>query len=1015
MLILSCLFLSIGLIYSQNITVSGVVVDDAGIEVVGASVVVKGTTTGVGTDIDGKFSLSAPSNSTLVFSLVGMKKKEMKAAPSMKVVMENDEAMLEEVIVTGYGAVKKSSFTGSASVLSTEKLENVPSTSLTSRLSGAAAGVQITSSSGQPGAMESMRIRGTGSINASNEPLYVIDGVPMQNDNMTEFTYSNSGSSALATLNANDIATITVIKDAAAASLYGSRAANGVIVITTKQGAGKTKVNLRSDWGFSNMAINYRPTLNGDDRRELLHMGLVNYAKKDPTIGDPLAYADKQINTYAEKPWSGWEDWRDRILKTGKVQNYEVSIQGGTDKTTYYTSLAYSKTEGIVANSKLDKVTGRINLGHQATNKLHIAVNATFTNTKQDVRNEGTSYSSGMAAISSFASPQDYAYNEDGTLNLTNKFLGMGGNRALSNPLNVIQNDYDKLETNRFLGAVTAKYDIYEGLYATETLSYDFTQNNSKVWWDPAGPNGKASGGVYQRVMGNRDNFISQSRLGYVKTFGTVHNFDALVSYEVEKYKYDNIYANGVDYLNPQKHEIENANVNAAESHYEDSRMISYLALANYNYDNRYYFSTNFRRDGSSRFARDRRWGDFWSVSGSWRLTEESFMASMKEVLTDAKLRLSYGVNGTLPTNFYDYMDVFKFGNKYNGINGAAEARLAYTDLTWEKNKSFNIGIDLYFLDRFNVIFDFYNRNTSDLLIAKSNSLTTGFSSTMMNLGAMNNRGVELTIGSKNITTSDFSWDTQLNLFHNRNRVRRLDGVNDEMSITSSILRHYIGKDFNTFYVFESAGVDPETGKELFYKNTEGSGRETTSVIAEAEKIPYKNTTPTVQGGITNNFRYKDFDLGFTFTYSLGGHLYDNIERAYFGGAGSTNQYNGAVSDIFQMKDIWQKPGDNAKIPEYVYGSTAQISSRFIHSTDHLRLKNVTLGYAVPTKVLKDTFISKVRLYAAASNLFTLKSKDLKVDPEIPVDMEYGARTYGIVGLESPPLRSVTFGVEVTF
>ena len=406
------------------------------------TVAVKGTTIVAGTSSDGDYAIDVPAGAeTLVFSFVGYDNMEepINGRTVINVSMKETATSLDAVVVTGYGNITKSAFTGSASTISTSKLANVPSISLESKLAGAAAGVKLASSSGQPGAMESVRIRGAGSIAASNEPLYVIDGVPMLTGNASGFSYSQTGNSLLSTINSNDIESITIIKDAGAASLYGSRAANGVIVITTKSGtSAKSSVSLRADFGFSDMAINYRPTLGGDERREILHAGLVNYMRDqnsqqtDPSkIQNPSEYANTEIDKYAEKPWSGWANWRDLVIRRGKQRNYEVNVQGSNDRTNFYSSLAYSQIEGITLKSDLNRITGRLNLNHKATDKFTFGLNTMYTNTKQNVYSEGTSYASPLMAISMAASPQDYPRNEDGTFNTTRKFLAMNNPRIV--------------------------------------------------------------------------------------------------------------------------------------------------------------------------------------------------------------------------------------------------------------------------------------------------------------------------------------------------------------------------------------------------------------------------------------------------------------------------------------------------------------------------------------------------------------------------------------------------------
>jgi TonB-linked SusC/RagA family outer membrane protein len=1006
-------------------TVAGRVADvNDGAPLSTVSVTVKGSNVGVISGADGSYSIVLPGGSdVLVFSFVGYSTVEESVGERtvVNVSMREEATSLDAVVVTGYGNITRTAFTGSASTISTSRLENLPSISLESKLAGAAAGVKLGTSSGQPGATESVRIRGAGSIAASNEPLYVIDGVPAITGNASGFSYSETGNSLLSTINSNDIESITIIKDAGAASLYGSRAANGVIVITTKSGAAaRSSVNFRADFGFSNMAVNYRPTLGGDERRAILLSGLINYmteqnaTQTDPSkIEDAAEYASREIGKFAEKPWSGWTDWRDLILRTGKQNNYEVNVQGSNDRTSFYSSLAYSRIEGITLHSQLDRITGRINLNHRITDRLGFGINATYANSKQQVNSETTSYASPIMAISMTASPQDYPRNEDGTFNTTKKFPSM--NTPLANPLYASTMNFDESLINRFFGTANLRYDIYDGLYAKQTVSYDFSQTNNRVWWDPNSNDGKTARGVYQRYMLNRNNLISQTHLGYSRTFGKLHDIDILAGYETEQYRMDYTYANGSDYPNPGKPEIENASTSQSTSHYDERRLVSFLGVLNYNFDRKYYLSANLRRDGSSKFSKERRWGDFWSVSGSWRISQESFARSLSRVLSEAKIRLSYGANGNLPVNNYDYMLVYAYGYKYNGTQGAAEARIPDNNLTWEKNYSFNLGIDLSFVNRVNLVVDIYNRNTKDLLVPKSTSQTTGFTSTTTNLGEISNRGIEVSVESKNIAARNFFWSTSFNIAHNKNTLMKLDGVQSEMAGSHARVRHVVGQPFSSLYGFEYAGVDPATGRELFYKNTSGRERETTSDPAEARAVLIGKVDPTVQGGLTNNLAWRGFDLGFTFTYSFGGHLYDGASGWIGSGGGSMN-YNGNVPSYWNISDTWQKAGDNAKLPQFVYGRSTQPSSRWVMSTNHVRLKNITLGYTLPAKPLKAAGISRARVYASAVNLLTFKPSGMYIDPEPPVDPGSSAiRYYGAVTYQTPPLRTVTFGIDVTF
>lgn len=1019
-MVLAGLFLCIGVALAQT-EISGTVVSaDGGEPVVGASVLVVGTQMGTVTDIDGNFHLSVPEGkSQLRFQYVGLKTQVVPVKNGMRVVMKADAGSLDEVIVTGYGNFKKSSFTGAAASIDPGKLADVPVTSVQDKLAGSIPGVTVTSSSGAPGSVGSIRVRGMGSINAGNNPLYVIDGTPVISGDLSaaQSGYNESGTSALATLNSNDIESITVIKDAAAASLYGSRAANGVIVITTKSGKkGKTHVDFRSDWGFSNLAIDYRPMLGGDDRRALLSLGLKNFAlyKKGMSETDAEAFAKKNIENYAAKPTVGydesgnpiqeWTDWKDLLFKTGHHQNYQVSLSGGSENTQFYTSLSYMKQTGITANQALERFTGNANLTHRFG---HFTLNysALFTKMNQQLANEGTSYASSIANYAFFQSPSSIAYLPDGSL--------ASGAQTKSvvkiNPLYEYEHSSDKSDIKRMLNSIRLDWNIWDALHLSEKVTYDYTSNTENILWDRYSNDG-APGAVMQRVVSDLSQLNGQTQLSYVKSFG-LHNVDALLGYETEKYTYRYNYINGTDYPG-DLYEFGNAGTTSAESNKSGYTLASWLGRVNYNYDNRYYAGVSYRRDGSSRLAKANRWGDFWSVSAAWRFGAEKFMEPVKHVLSDGKLRVSYGVNGTLPSNYYDYMSLYKFGRYYNGKSGMAIVGIGNPDLKWEKNRAFNVGLDLTFLDRISVTFDYYVRTTSDLIYDLPLSAVPGYFSgdspylptSPKNVGSLRNNGYEVTITSNNIQTKDFSWTTSLNFGHNHNKLTKIYGDQDQ--IISGIRIHKVGEPYYSFYGYEYAGVDPATGKESFYLNDgTADARKTTTDPSKAHKVIIGNHETSLEGGLSNNLTWKFIDFGLNFTFSLGGKAYDGATWQHDNGS---YLFRGAVPAYYDINKTWKGPGDtSASQPVFQYGNTSENSSRWLMPTDYLRLKSLTLGLTAPGNWVSRFGLSKARFYFAASNLLTWKSKDLTVDPEMRVD--------GVCTFQTPALRTFTFGLELGF
>ena len=925
----------------------------------------------------------------------------------MKIALTSDNKTLDEVVVTGYGNFKKSSFTGSASTLSTETLQDVPTVSLEDKLAGGVPGVSMSNASGAPGAVNNIRIRGMGSINAGNEPLFVIDGVPVQSGNLSGFntpgatnSYNDAGTNVLATLNSNDIESMTVIKDAAAASLYGSRAANGVIVITTKRGSqGKTKINFRSDWGFSNMAIDYRPQLNGDDRRALLWTGLKNYGlyNQELSEADATAFADSKIDQFASKPKAGWTDWKDILFRNGSHQNYEVSLNGGSQNTKFYSSISYTKQQGILYNQGLERFTGNANVTHTFG---HFTVNAStlFSKMTQNLSNEGTSYDGTIANYVAWQSPSTTPYNEDGSLNDGSGMFGV-------NPVFERAHSYDRNYVTRSYNTLSLTYNIWDGLNFTEKLAYDYIGNTEDVLWDKESNNGSPAG-VMQRMIFENTQLNTQSQLSYIKSFGK-HNVDALLGFETEDYKQNYNYIAGDTY--PGKlYEFANASNTSAESLKQSYRMTSWLGRFNYNYDNKYYLGVSYRRDGSSRLARKNRWGDFGSLSGSWRFTSEKFMDPVKDVLTDGKIRVSYGVNGTQPSVYYGYKSWYKWGFFWKVTNGSAISGIANENLKWEKNKALNIGIDLNLWNRLSLTFDYYTRTTSDLIFDLPVSAVPGYFSSPgyaltspQNVGELKNTGYEVTITSNNFNTKDFTWTTTLNHAHNSNKVSKL--YCGQYQIISGILSLKEGEPYYSYYTYEYAGVDPETGKELYYKN-DGTGA-TTTEYAEANKTIVGDHDPAIEGGLTNTLRYKFIDFGMTLTFSLGGDAMDYATWQHTNGGSFL--YSGAVPSYYKIEDMWQKPGDNAKLPKFQYGSSSTMSSRWLMSTDYLRVKSLSVGFNAPKSFISHIGLSKARAYFAASNLLTWKSKDLTVDPEVPVN--------GLCTFETPSLRTFTFGIELGF
>lgn len=991
----------------QKTKLNGTVVDETGEAIIGANVIVKGTTNGCTTDLDGHFTLDVDHLPvTLMVSYIGYTRQEIKvtSAKTIKVEMTPDNNLMDEVVITGYGTFKKSAYAGSAASVKGETLKDVPAISFKDLLQGNAPGVQFTSSSGQPGASSSLRIRGMGSFNASNSPLYVIDGVPMRSGTINTMS-SDAGLDIMSTINSSDIESVTVIKDAAAASLYGSRAANGVVLITTKKGkAGKPSISLKADWGSSDFAMDYRPIMGGEERRQYIYDGLVaGQIKKGKSEADAMAYADGEIDDYAPVPWCGYTDWDDVLFKKGNHQSYEASLSGGTDRFKYYSSLSYLKQDGIAINSGLERISGRLNVDFQATSKLKLGANVLFATVNQDVYSEGTSYSSPFYTSRNAVVPSDPIYNEDGSWN---RDLIRIGDR---NPLLSATYDYQREYVTRTFNTIYGEYEFIKDLKFKSTFSYDYVITKGKDWSDPRTSNGDDINGGMSKKYYEYNKMVWANQVSYKTSIARDHHIDALVGYEIDDQYRDYLSGYATNFATHDKNQISNGmKTESVGGNDTRTRMVSYLTRLNYDYKNKYYLGGSFRTDGSSRFQRDNRWGSFWSISGAWRIIEEKFMSPTKDWLTDLKIRASYGVNGTLPSDYFGYMGLSSLTNGYLEQPGIIQSQLRNDDLQWETNYNLNLGLDFALWNRINVTLEYYTRTTKNLLMDRPISMTTGFGSYLMNIGEVKNKGVELEISSTNIQTKDFSWNTTFNISHNKNKIVTLDGMQTEIKSGSQIRK--VGKSYRTFYMIEFAGINPETGAPQFYTNdVDENGNYIKDITEEINKahaiVLDKHAEPNAIGGLSNTLRYKWFDLNFMFSYQFGGYSYDNwAQKTEHGG----NDLEANIPSYY--KDSWKKPGDITKYELFYEKPSVAMNkvttTRRLHSTDFIRLKTLTFGFTVPKDWTRKIGIENVRLYASANNLWTWAAYDY-YDPEA---VSGGTAIWG-----TPPLKTVTFGINVNF
>ena len=1015
MTFLACLFLSMGMALAQ-MKVNGTVVSQEDNEpVIGASVLVAGTTTGTVTDSNGKFSLTVPAGkNTLRITYVGMEPIEVSARPNMRIVLTSDQKALDEVIVVAYGTAKKASFTGSAASMKDRDM-SAEKGSLVKSLEGKVAGVRVGSSTGDPGADQNILIRGIGSINGSTQPLYVVDGVPVLANSDGYMSSSIRSQSILASLNPNDIESMTILKDAAAASLYGSRAANGVVIITTKKGkTGKTNVHYDMQIGWQQIAVKSAlNTMNAAQLKEYYFEGIKNFFGEyyGATGQEAIDLANEEVrNGWFRGDYDGTTDtnWYDQVYRSALTQDHQVSIDGGTDRTKFYVGLGYSDTDGVVRGSNFKRYSGRVNLDHQVNNWLKVGVKQmiSFADTKghrdQSTQEQGFATTTPWSVLYSL-DPTAENKLEDGTYNNDVAFGKVGNPNNMFGPEVGEYVEFVKSNIMRSMSNFEAEVKLPYNLTARTIFGYDYTNNKLQEFWSPNSVNGESLQGLGQRWDFTSKTLTSSNTLSYDNKFG-LHSINALVGYEYENRKLLYMTASAKGYGTNKLPELANGQPYEASSATYESILSSWLGKVDYNYDNKYYLSLSFRSDGSSRLASGNRWSTFWSVSGAWRLSGENFLKD-NDLFSDLKLRLSYGTNGNLPTDLYEYMATYATTGGYGSSSAYYYNNIGNKSLSWEKSKNFNVGIDWTLYNRVTLTLEYYNKLTDNLLFSTPVSYVTGFPSQLTNIGKLKNSGLEFTVSSQNIKTKDFSWNTDFNLTWQKIKVDQLPSGDDVQYGDGNMYLLREGESMHTFYLPKWKGVDPETGLGEFWIDPEDESKGITNSYAEAGKTIVGKAVPDVLGGITNTFRYKDFDLSFMISYQFGGDMFDypGYFLTYSDGVriGSFNMHSDVVGNY------WKKPGDVVEFPKPIYGNPYRwdkFSSREIRSTDNIRVRDITFGYNVP---LFKKYINNLRVYFRTTNPFMIYCASKSVDPDVDVN--------GYRQTDTPPTRQFLFGLNLSF
>ena len=1049
-------------VWAQTQTIMGKVVDAAtGEPIIGASVVVEGTSTGSITDVDGDFAVNCTPGAKLMVSFIGMKTIEVDAKDGMVVELQENTSELDEVMVVAFGTTTKKSFTGSASVVKSEDIEKRQSSNVTNTLAGTVAGVTAQSSNGQPGTISSIKIRGIGSINASTAPLYVIDGMPAESD-------------YVATISNSDIESVTVLKDAASSALYGARGANGVILITTKRGTSKdAKITVEGKWGSNQRALpNYNvmtdPGMYYEKHYEALYISQLSkgsqyahdYANKyllDPnnnglgylvyTIpeGERLIGTNGKLNPNAVLGYNDGQNyfipdnWFDELFKTDNLrQEYNLNISGSSDKFNYYGSFGYLDDSGLMENSDYSRFTSRINLEYQAKKWLKIGTNMNYANSIQHYPDDQTdSGSSGnLFYVANFMAPiyplylRDadgnimidsngytmYDYGDATVANATRAFMNQ------SNPASAIELNKSLYKSHMFTGNFYATAELYDGLKATAKVALGYFGTRYQSTLNPYYGQFANMGGQAYVYAANSLTVNQQYLLTYNKTFASVHNIDLLAGYEIYNYTVSSLSGTKTKLFNPDIAEVSNAildpNTSSSTNYYCAQ---GFLAQAKYDYDNKYYVSASYRRDASSRFAAGHRWGNFWSVGGAWDIKSESFMDAIDQVNL-LKLKLSYGAQGNddLNAGFYPYATQYTLTNN----NGDFAAQVTYQgneDITWETSYNLNGGIDFSLFDeRFGGTIEGYWRRTEDMLYYKPINPSLGYAEMPVNVGSVSNAGVEIELNGDVVKTRNVTWNIYANLSYNKNKVIALDeSLKGELIDGSYIFKE--GEAMRQFYIREYAGVNPENGASMWYMDQEKVDKTTGEVMKDSEgnpimeKVPTEDYTkatryaqgdllPKVYGGFGTTLHAYGFDLSVACSYQLGGKLYDNTYASLMhnGRSAGTNWH-------IDILNSWTPDNTETDVPRLNPSDTytTSVSDRFLISSNYLSLQNITIGYTLPSKWTKKLQIEKVRLYGVADNIALVSARQ-------GLDPRQGYLTSSSSSMYSP-IRSISGGISITF
>lgn len=1045
---------------AQNINVKGTVTDSGNLPLIGVGVFIEGTTAGTVTAEDGTWSMSGiPSDAVLTFSSIGYVTQKISVAGKtvINVVLQEDaiDDEIGEVMVVAYGTAKKSSFTGSASVVKGDELQKRVTGNITKSIEGTVAGLQVTSGGGQPGEGASIMIRGIGSINAVSTPLYVVDGIP----------YDGS----LSAINPADIESLTVLKDASAGALYGARGANGVIVITTKKGSGeRSVVSYKGSAGVASRSLKRYDLVGMDDFIELTYESLRNSARYSTGMDfeGASAYAATNLgqtigglknpeyyNPYKNYTWStlidpatgkvkddaaaAWnENWMDEISDNAALRTEHIfSVNGATEKINYLISMGYYKENGILQNTDFNRYTGRVNVDSQANSWMKVGMSANYSHTKADYQNFSGSSTSNVWYTAQFMAPVypvylkdmegnnvldeagnlQYEYGDEDDNGYANRPTAQGFNSRAELYNNKAYYYRNTLSARSYITLGTTKKDaLLYGLRLTANLGTDFNDYQRTITNDKYHGNAADQGGRLSKTNTRTLSYTFNQILNYDRTFSD-HDVKVLLGHEYYRYRFN--YAmgektgimDGIDELDP-------AVTTSGNSSYSNNYAIeSWFTRLNYGFKNRYYFDASWRTDGSSRFYRTDRWGNFWSVGASWRLSQEKFMEQFSSWLSNLTVKASYGVQGNdnLGT-YYAWQGLYDYTWANGSEAGAFASKLENKAITWEKNGNLNAGIEAsLFGGKVTFTAEYYNRHTRDMLLENPLAISTGFTGYDANVGSMRNQGFEFSGRVNIIDRPNFRWDANAMASLNRNKVTSLTSSQDFISAGASVIE--VGRPIYTFYLSKTAGVDPATGKRLYYAYWKRGVDETGAVsnvrcdeyvtdnvsLASLSKYYMGSREPAVSGSLGSSFViFKNIDLSFLTTWSIGGKVYDGL---YSGTMNVQYAGNNWHKNVLRR---WQKPGDVTDVPMVEIGGSAPANDSALINASYFAIKNITLGYTFPKNWLSKMEISALRLFLTADNIAMFNHLD-------GMDPQYNFT--GSVSYSYTPSRAIVAGIDIQF